>query len=74
MCLIMATAISMALSMLLGFTTLTGGIDPDIRGIIILAILIAIALVFKKIKKKKPSPILMIVISAGLGMIFYSIS
>ena len=71
--LILATAITMAFSTLLRFTTLTGGIAPDVRGIIILAIIVGIALVFKKIKKKKPSPILMILISAGLGMLVYSI-
>jgi chromate transporter len=63
----------MALSTLLDLKTLTGGIAPDVRGIIILAILVAIALVFKKIKKKKPSPILMILISAGLGMLVYGV-
>ena len=71
--LILATAVTMAASTLLSFTTLTGGFAPDVRGIIILAILVAVALVFKKIKKKKPSPILMILISAGLGMLIYSI-
>ena len=71
--LILATAITMALSILLNFTTLTGGVTPDVRGMIILIFLVAIALVFKKMKKKKPSPILMILISAGLGMLFYSI-
>ena len=71
--LILATAVTMALSTLLNFTTLTGGFSPDVRGIIILAILVAVALVFKKTKKKKPSPILMILISAGLGMLLYSI-
>ena len=71
--LILATAVTMALSTLLNITTLTGGFAPDVKGIIILAILVAIALAFKKIKKKKPSPILMILISAGLGMLLYSI-
>ena len=71
--LILATAVTMALSTLLNFTTITEGFSVDIRGIIILTILVAVAFVFKKIKKKKPSPILMILISAGLGMLFYSI-
>ena len=71
--LIIATAVTVALSTLLGFTTISSGFAPDLRGIIILAILVAIALLFKKLKKKKPSPILMILISAGLGMILYSI-
>ena len=58
---------------LLGITTVRGGFSPDVRGIIILAILVAIALVWKKLKKKKPSPILMILISAELGMLIYSV-
>ena len=72
--LILATAITMALSTLLDVTTIRGGFAPDVRGIIILMVLVAIALVFKKVRKKKPSPILMILVSAGLGMLVYSIS
>ena len=71
--LILGTAITLALGTLLNLTTLTGGASPDVKGIIILAILVAFAIVFKKIKKKKPSPILMILISAGLGMLLYAI-
>jgi chromate transporter len=43
----------------------------DFSGILLFAILLGIAFVWKKIKKKKISPILMIVISAGLGMILW---
>ena len=71
--LILATAATMLLSTLLGITSVGDAVAPDTRGIIILAVLVAIALIFKKIKKKKPSPILMILISAGLGMLLYSI-
>ena len=71
--LILATALTMLLSTLLGVTTVSGGFAPDVRGIIIFAVLVAIALIFKKIKKKKPSPILMILISAGLGMLVYGV-
>ena len=71
--LILATAVTMAANTLLGFTTLTGGLDPDGKGILILAILVVNAFVFQKIKKKKPSPILTILFSAGLGMLLYSI-
>ena len=71
--LILATAVTMALGTLLNFTTVTGGISPDLRGIAILAVLVAFAWIFKGIKKKKPSPIWMILLSAGLGMLFYSI-
>ena len=71
--LILSTAITMLMSTLLGITTLNGGFKPDLRGIVILATLVIIAFVFKKARKKKPSPILMILISAGLGMIAYSL-
>jgi chromate transporter len=71
--LILATAATMLLSTLLGITTIRGGATIDHKGLIILAILIAIAVAFKKVRRKKPSPILMILISAGLGMLLYSI-
>ena len=71
--LILATSVTMALGTLLNFKTLKGGFSPDVRGIVILAILVTVSMVFKKLKKKKPSPILMILISAGLGMLIYSI-
>ena len=71
--LILGTAITLFLSVLIGIGG--GDFTPniDLKGIIIFAIIIAIASIYKKIKGKKPSPILMIVISACLGMILYSI-
>ena len=71
--LILATAVTMALGTLLDVTTLTGGISPDVRAILILAILIAVSLIFRRVRKKKPSPISMILLSAGLGALLYSI-
>jgi chromate transporter len=71
--LILATAATLLLSTVLGITTLSGGVAVDYKGLIILAVLIAIAFAFKKVRHKKPSPILMILISAGLGMLLYSI-
>jgi len=71
--LIIATAITMLLSSLIGFTTYNGGVNVDVRGIIIFAILVAAAFIIKKAFKKNPSPIVMILISAGLGMILYGI-
>ena len=69
--LILSTAITMGISKLVGFASVGDAIAPDLCGIIIFATLLAISLVWSKIKKKKPSPIVMILISAGLGMIFY---
>lgn len=71
--LILATATTMLLSTLLGITDIHGGVSPDLRAIVIFAILVAIAFTFKKIKKKRSSPILMILISAGLGILLYSV-
>jgi len=71
--LILATAVTMLLSTLFGVTSIGGGFTPDVRAMIVFTILVTFALIFKKIKKKKPSPILMILISAGLGMLFYSV-
>ena len=71
--LILATSVLMFFSVLFGFSTFESGFSPDVRGLFLLAILFGVAFIFKKLKKKKPSPILMILISAGLGMILYSI-
>jgi chromate transporter len=72
--LILSTAATMLLSALTGIKAIASStFEFDFAGAIIFAILLSIALVFKKIKKKKPSPIMMILISAGLGMILYPI-
>lgn len=71
--LILGTAATLLLSVLFGIGNGNFAFDIDIRGIIILAIILGIACAYKKFKGKKPSPILMIAISAGLGMIFYSL-
>ncbi len=71
--LILGTAITLFLSILLGIGDGDFKFNIDILGIIIFAIVVAISFVYKKIKGKKPSPILMIVISACLGILFYSL-
>ena len=71
--LILGTAITLFLSVLLGIGEKDLTLNVDLWGIIIFAIVVAISLIYKKIKGKKPSPILMIAISACLGMIFYSL-
>ena len=70
--LILATAVTMMLSTLLGFSTVHGGFDIDLRAILIFVILLSLAAILKKWLGKKPSPILMILISAVLGAVFYS--
>ena len=71
--LILGTATTLFLSLLLGIGSGDFTFNVDVRGIIIFALVVGASLIFKKIKGKKPSPILMIAISAILGMIFYSL-
>ena len=65
--LIIGTALTMLLGSVISFESV------DARGAAILLIICAISPVIKRITKKKPSPILLICISALLGMIFYSV-
>ena len=71
--LIVATAITMFMSTAIGFSGIGDTLTIDFNDIIIFAILILISIVAKLAFKKKPTPILMILISAGLGMLMYSI-
>ncbi len=71
--LILATGITMLMSTAIGFGGIGDALAIDLKGIIIFAVLIAITVVAKLAFKKKPSPILMILISAGLGMLMYSV-
>ena len=71
--LILATAVTLFLSTVVGMTSVNSKISADFRGLAIFGILFAGSLISAKIFKKKPSPILMILISAGLGMLFYSV-
>lgn len=71
--LILGTAFTLLLSVLLGIGSGDFDFNIDFKGIFILEIIITISTLYKKAKGKKPSPILMIAISAFLGMIFYSL-
>lgn len=69
--LIIATAVTLGAGTLFSFKTFGGGFSPVFKTLAVFAILIAVDAVFKLIKKKSPSPILMIVISAFLGIAVY---
>ncbi|MCR5055506.1 MAG: chromate transporter [Clostridia bacterium] len=71
--LILATATTMALSILFGIKDVSGGTKTDVKAIVILALLGAVTGASKRLFKKKPSPIIMILISAGFGMAAYSL-
>ncbi len=71
--LILATATTMLMSTLIGIKNISDTVSVDFRGIIILAVLIGTGIITKQVFKKKTSPVLMILLSAGLGMVLYSI-
>ena len=71
--LILATAVIMLLSTLFGLTSVGTIPSADIRGIVIFIVLIGASLFAKKVIKKKISPILVIALSAVLGMVFYGL-
>ena len=74
--LIVATASTMILSSVIGLKTLSDGFllpVPDvIKNVVIFAIVVLVSVIYKKLKKKKISPILLIVISGVLGLILFS--
>ena len=72
--LVLATALTMALQSFLGLSTLTSPLSVDWRGLLIFAVIAVLAFAVKKIRKKELSPILIIIICAGLGMICYGIN
>lgn len=69
---ILAAGIIMLAKTLFGFETAGDAFSPDIKAVMILAIIAVFAFVIKKIRKRAVSPILLIVISAGLGIVFYA--
>ena len=74
--LIIATASTMILSSVLGLKTVSDGFTlaaPDLlKNIVIFAAVVGAATLYKKIKKKKISPILLIVFSGVLGLVLFS--
>lgn len=70
--LLLATALTMLMSTLFAFKSIDSTVIPDIKGLLIFAIIAAAAVIFKKVRKKPLSPIFLILMSAGLGMVVYS--
>ena len=72
--LILGTSVNIGLSTLFGLKSIWQGIPtPDIRAIAIFLLIAVVGFGLKKLMKKKPSPIILILISAVMGMILYSI-
>ncbi len=71
--LIVGTAVTMFLSVVLTLEEIAGVVSFEWKALVIFAMTACIHFIIKKIKKKAPSPILLILISAVLGIIFYGL-
>ena len=71
--LIVATSATIGFKTLFSFSKIGDKFQFNWKEIVIFLAVALIGLIYKKIKEKKISPILLIVISAALGMIFYGV-
>ena len=71
--LILSTAVIMGMSTLFGFSSVGDGVSADGKGIFLLALLTAAGLLYRKLRKKQISPLLMIALSAVLGVVLYGL-
>lgn len=74
--LILSTGLSMGLNALFSLSTLEdlqGGVTADFRKPVIFALVLLAGALWKRRKGKRPSPIGLILFSAGLGILFYGI-
>ncbi len=70
--LILATAATMGVTVLFGLENFSSPISFDWRTIVILAVVIAVPILFKKLAKKEFSPILLIIVSATFGILLFA--
>ena len=71
--LIVAVGLTIFLSVVLSFTSINSTISFDYKSLIIFALIVLINFVYKKFTKKKPSVLILIAISAILGILFYGL-
>ena len=69
--LILGTAMTMLVSLILGVKHIGDAVSLDVRGVVVLAIILLIATLYKRWRGKPVSPILLIVISGVLGVLLY---
>ena len=70
---ILATALTMMLSTLGGFSALGSGFAPDVRSLAVFGLLWAVHLGWKHKTQKAPPPIGMILMAAGLGVLLWGV-
>ena len=72
--LIVSVAVTMALAVFLGIDTVSSiNLSFDPRTLVVLAVVIAIPIIWKRIKKKEFSSILLVVISGVVGILLFGI-
>ncbi len=71
--LIISTGVLMAIKCVLAVSIIGDAVAFDWRALVIFSIVAIIHIVYKRLKKKTVSPILLIIISALLGMLFYGL-
>lgn len=71
--LILATGASMLLSLFFSVATLPAVWHIDPFAILLFALLVLFSYLGRRLFRKSPSPILIILLSAGLGMLFYGL-
>lgn len=71
--LIVGTAITLLLTVVLSLNKIGQTVQFDWKALVIFVIAGATSILYKKIKKKALSPIILIIISAVLGIIFYGL-
>ena len=67
--LILATALTMFITQIFGFTSVGDGFSFDWRALSIFLIIAAVAILWQVFKKRQFSPILLILLSGGLGIL-----
>lgn len=71
--LILSTGVIMMISKFIGVTSVGDKISPDLFAVVIFIIIFCFDFLYKKLKKEKASPILLILFAAILGAVFYQI-
>ncbi len=71
--LIIATFCLMFLSSVFGISEVRDPVEFDFKGLIIFCILCACPLIYRLVRKKSLSPIILIIFSAGLGVLLYGL-
>ena len=71
--LIVGTGVTLFLTVIFGLSRIGDGFSFEYKSLIIFLIVAAISIIYKKLRKKSLSPVIVIVFAALLGMLFYGV-